>query len=149
MPKIIYELPCGQGFHRLPREARAPYLRGSGMNALQFTQTRRGDVLIVAVTGEVSIMTAPAFQKKLVHVVAAGEKKVVLDMAETSYITSSGLGAILEAAKELRKKGGDLCLARVHYLSRELMNFFGIMPVVKICDDIEQALKLLAQPQTP
>ena len=117
------------------------------MNGLSFAETRRGEVLILAVCGEVGIMTAPAFKQKLADLVAAGEKKVILDLAETSYIASSGLGAISETAKAVRKKGGDLCLARVQYLSREVMNFFGLMPFVKICEDLDEAMRFLNPPQ--
>ena len=113
---------------------------------LQFTQSRKGDVLVLAVSGEVDITTTAAFQRRLEKLLAAGEKKLVLDLTETSYIGSSGLGAISRTAKELRGKGGELCLASVHYLSREVMKFFGLMPIVRICDTVEEALKALEPP---
>ena len=115
------------------------------MSELRFEETRQGDVLIVAVHGEIGITASSAFQKKLAALVAAGETRLILDLEKTSYITSSGLGAISQAAKDIRQKGGTLCLARVHYLSREVMTFFGLMPIVNICDDIDDALSLLTK----
>ena len=117
------------------------------MNELRFSESRRGEVLVLAVSGEVGITTAPIFQRKLAEILATGEKKVILDLAETTYIASSGLGAISQTAKEIRNRGGDLCLARVQYLSREVMNFFGLMPIVKLCKDVEEALKVFDQPE--
>jgi anti-sigma B factor antagonist len=113
---------------------------------LRFTASRKGDVLVLGVSGEVGITTSAAFQQKLEKLLAAGEKKLILDLTKTSYIGSSGLGAISRAAKELREKGGELCLASVHYLSREVMKFFGLMPIVRICDTVEEAVKSLRQP---
>ena len=116
------------------------------MKELRFTETRRDEVLILSVCGEVDMITAPSFRQKLADIMAAGETKVILDLRETSYIASSGLGAISQAAKDIRVKGGELCLARVHYLSREVMKFFGLMPIVRIYDNIEEAVKILQKP---
>ena len=115
---------------------------------VRFAETRKGDVLIVAVSGEVGITTSPIFAQKLKDLVATGETRLVLDLGGVTYIGSAGLGAISEMAKSVRQKNGELCLACVHYLNREVMNFFGLMPIVKICDRVDDALKLLNQPKT-
>lgn len=114
---------------------------------LRFTETRRGTALVLSVAGEINIATASAFRQKLDEIVATGQTKVVLDLKETSYIGSSGLGAIARAAKQIREKGGELCLARVHYMSKQMMSFFGLLPIIKIFDDVNDALLHFTQSQ--
>ncbi len=105
--------------------------------------------MILAVAGEVGIVSAPVFQRKLAGIVNSGETKLILDLGDTSYISSSGLGAISQAAKDLREKGGGLCLAHVNYLNREVMDFFGLLPVVNICKDVDAAMKVFAAGSQP
>jgi anti-anti-sigma factor len=108
-----------------------------------------GDVLIVAFSGEIGITASPAFAQKLKGFVAAGETRLILDLGDVTFIGSAGLGAISDVAKQIRQKKGELCLARVHYLNREVMNFFGLMPIVKICDHVADALKHLGRLPRP
>ena len=52
---------------------------------------------------------------------AAGSNRVVVDLAETQFLDSSGLGALIAGLKTTRQAGGDLRIARperqVHWCS--------------------------------
>jgi anti-sigma B factor antagonist len=43
-----------------------------------------------------------------------GVRDIVIDLAECSYIDSSGLGSLIYCQSSMRKAGGTLKLARVH-----------------------------------
>jgi anti-sigma B factor antagonist len=48
----------------------------------------------------------------LTDLVAAGTTRIVVDMGETSFLDSSGLGALIAGLKSARQAGGDLRVAR-------------------------------------
>jgi anti-sigma B factor antagonist len=65
---------------------------------------------VVRARGEIDIYTGPALRDVLRDVVAAGPSQVVIDMAEVSFIDSSGLSVIIGAYKRAQDSGIDLVL---------------------------------------
>lgn len=65
----------------------------------------------VALDGALNTDTAPAFERRLQDVVAAGHRLVVLDMKDLDYISSAGLRVIFKAAKQARASGHSLAAA--------------------------------------
>ena len=53
-----------------------------------------------------------------------GARKILVDCHDLEYIDSSGIGAIIAAAKVMRKKGGDLIISSV---TSDIMSIFKIV----------------------
>lgn len=53
-----------------------------------------------------------------------GGKKILIDCHDLEYIDSSGIGAIIAGAKQIRKKGGDLIIANV---ASDIMSIFKVV----------------------
>ena len=53
------------------------------------------DGCIVAVTGEVDMNTAPAFEQKLLDAIQEGERVVVIDLSATTFIDSTFLSSLV------------------------------------------------------
>jgi anti-anti-sigma factor len=70
--------------------------------------TRAGAVR-VHVVGEVDLCTAPLLEEALVRELD-GASELLLDLSEVSFIDSSGLHAIVSAAKAARASGGMLAV---------------------------------------
>jgi anti-sigma B factor antagonist len=60
-----------------------------------------GDSYIVRVTGELDAYTAPRLENELDTLVRAEAAHVIVDLSETPFVDSSGLGVILQAALRL------------------------------------------------
>jgi anti-sigma B factor antagonist len=69
-----------------------------------------GGYTVVEVRGEVDIYTSSLLRERLVEVVEAGAKRVVVDLSQVDFLDSSGLGVLVGALKRLRTAGGDLSL---------------------------------------
>ncbi|MBP7737859.1 MAG: STAS domain-containing protein [Spirochaetes bacterium] len=56
----------------------------------------------------------------LLTLVKGGVKKIVIDMTGLDFIDSSGIGVLIDAAKHLRQRGGDIVILsmpeRVHII---------------------------------
>jgi anti-sigma B factor antagonist len=60
---------------------------------------------VLTVSGEVDLATAPALHTALLAMMERGSAKLVVDMAEVTFMDSSGLSALLAA----RDTGGEEC----------------------------------------
>ena len=62
-----------------------------------------GDPIVLSVTGELSLVTAPALRAALLERVQ-GDRDVVVDLARVTFIDSTSLGVLIGAAKRLHEQ---------------------------------------------
>jgi anti-sigma B factor antagonist len=60
-----------------------------------------GDSYVVRVTGELDLYTAPRLENELEQLVRSEAAHVIVDLSETSFVDSSGLGVLLQAGGRL------------------------------------------------
>ena len=63
---------------------------------------------VIVVAGELDISTAPRLKAALDDAVASGRTRVVVDLADTSFVDSTSLAAIVGANNRLRSLDGAL-----------------------------------------
>jgi anti-sigma B factor antagonist len=66
----------------------------------------------IAVAGELDVATAPSLNEALAQAEAGDARVIVVDLADVSFIDSTGLHAILAAHARSQRNGNRLCLAR-------------------------------------
>jgi anti-sigma B factor antagonist len=70
----------------------------------------RGDVELARVAGEVDASNVAEISEELLGAVSNQARAVVLDLSQTSYIDSSGISLIFDAAARLRNRQQELRL---------------------------------------
>ena len=78
------------------------------------------------------------------ELVAAGNKKILLNLAGVSHIDSSGLGELIASHITLRDKGGEIKLIHLTERLRELMTITKLLTVFDVYDDEPEALASFA-----
>ena len=73
------------------------------------------------------------------------EKQVVLDLGNLNAINSTGLGVIITALTSLRRRSGDMLLARLSEKVHALMMITHLVRVFKIYDSVERAVEAFGQ----
>jgi anti-sigma B factor antagonist len=73
---------------------------------------RADGVAVVVPKGRLNMVAARGLKEALVGLVGDGRTRIVVDLAETSFLDSSGLGALIGGLKTARQAGGDLRIAR-------------------------------------
>ena len=95
-------------------------------------EVTRGDgEVVVAVRGEIDLVTAPVLWESLVDVLP-DTKRLVVDLAETAFIDSTGLGVLVRTLKRLRHGGGDLVLRSPRPNARKVLSLTGLDRVITI-----------------
>jgi anti-sigma B factor antagonist len=86
----------------------------------------------VLVTGEVDLETSAALRTALLELANDGAQLVTVDLAETDFIDSTGLHALVVAMKQLREHGGDLVLRSPSRNAARVLELSGLATVVRI-----------------
>jgi anti-anti-sigma factor len=88
------------------------------------------DCMLVPVEGDIDIATVPALRHHLDKLIDGGCQRIILDMAQTTYIDSTGMALILTTSRSLRSRGGLLSLSNV---TQPVMHSLAIS---RLCDFI-------------
>jgi anti-sigma B factor antagonist len=110
--------------------------------ALQISTRESGDVTILDLRGRATLSDGESglLRNKLDELIAAGGRKLLLNLTGLSHVDSSGFSVIVKVCVALREKGGDLRLIRPS--GRALMAFkvLRLLDVIPTFDDEKEAL---------
>jgi anti-sigma B factor antagonist len=81
---------------------------------MNFSVGHEGDVVVFGMEGELTVANRQELKQAVLDAVANGDQKVLIDFSGTSYIDSSGLGALVSLSKRIREAGGELRLAALN-----------------------------------
>lgn len=84
-----------------------------------------GDV-VVAISGELDILTAPLLWERLEPLLPGVTGRLVLDLAATRFVDSMGLGVFVRAHKRLTAVGGQLVLRSPGEHARKVLDLTGL-----------------------
>lgn len=107
---------------------------------MAFTETKQDDVMLVRAEGQLVVGNRIELKELMAKQLAAGERRFVIDFTNTGYIDSSGLGALVTVAKQVREQGGDMRLAGLNEDLRALFELTKLDTLFSISSTAEQAL---------
>ncbi|MEI8167204.1 MAG: anti-sigma factor antagonist [Chloroflexales bacterium] len=99
----------------------------------------RDDVAILPLTGRVDAVTAPQVNREVHAQIGAGARFVLLDLAGVTFLSSSGLRALLLIRKELMTLGGELRLTGLQPQVYEVFTLTGFTQVFAIHATVDEA----------
>lgn len=103
-------------------------------------EKQAGSIGVLRLTGRLDLLSAADVRQQVVQTVAEGTHRLVVDLAEVSFVDSSGLGALIAGLKAARLAGGDLRLARPTAQTRSLFQLVGLDRALRLYATVEDAL---------
>lgn len=98
-----------------------------------------GGCAVVHIGGEIDASTVPALDRALTE--AAGlASHVVIDLAQVTFVDSSGLGALIVARQSAREHDGSLSLVSPPPAVRRLLGSTHLNDVFAIYDSLSEAI---------
>jgi anti-sigma B factor antagonist len=106
---------------------------------LRLSSERRGDSVIVAVGGELDIVTSPQLDERLTR--ARRENHwIILDLSAVDFMDTSSLAVIVGHWKRLQAAGGVLALAGARYRHTKTLWITGLADRLPMYDTVDEAV---------
>lgn len=86
-----------------------------------FENRFNSSVTVVRIKGYVDTPAAPALERLLEELISKGKSRLLLDLRETAYMSSAGIGVISGTIKSAREAGGDIKLC---HISEKILKIF-------------------------
>jgi len=112
--------------------------------ALNISETRSGQVCVVALNGRIDSSNANDLMGRLTSLIGAGERSILVDFAQVLYLTSAAFRALLVATDEAERTATRFVLCNLAGHVRELFEMGGLLEVFTIMPSREEALKQLS-----
>jgi anti-sigma B factor antagonist len=107
---------------------------------MNITEREENGIAIVEIDGKMDTATSPAAQENFTTMINGGKTKILLNLAELDYLSSSGLRVILTLAKELEKVGGALRICNLNKVVQEIFDISGFSYILKVFPSESEAL---------
>jgi anti-sigma B factor antagonist len=101
--------------------------------ALTMIEKESGGVSILELEGRIVLgEESNAFRERVKTMLAAGKTKIVLNMANVTYIDSAGLGTLVASHQSARTQGATLRLAQLGSKFMELLQVTKLLTVFDV-----------------
>lgn len=101
---------------------------------LSITTTANDATRLVSVTGEVDVSNASKLREAVDEALGQAPSSVEVDLAETSYIDSTGIGVLVGAATRAADEGIDFTVANPQHNVRRVLGLLGVEKQLNVRD---------------
>ena len=107
---------------------------------MNIAESRRDGNLIIAPSGRIDTTSSPIFDRHLSSVIDRGDTRLVIDLADLEYISSTGLSAFISAAKKVKAAGGRMALAGLNSRIRLVFEMSGFLRLFPVFPNVDAAI---------
>jgi anti-sigma B factor antagonist len=104
--------------------------------------TRRVDgVTVVDLSGRITLGEGSVILRDMVRdLISKGDRKILLNLGDVTYIDSSGIGELVSAFTTVRNQGGELKLLKLTKKVHDLLQITKLYTVFDVKDDEAAAI---------
>jgi anti-sigma B factor antagonist len=96
--------------------------------------------VVIGCRGRLTMITAQQLRAFLDETLRDGRNHIVIDLTETAFVDSSGLGALISGLKHARQAGGDLRLAAPAEQVRTALGLTKLDRILRPYRDVQSAI---------
>ena len=112
---------------------------------LHIVQRVAGGIAVFALNGHLVFDEGDRiFRDQVRAFTAAGGRRLVVDLADVSYVDSGGIGSLVEMYLHLTRRGGTLKVMRPSACARRVLQITQLDSVLEVFDDEALALQSFA-----
>ncbi len=101
---------------------------------------RPDGITVASPRGRVDLQTASDVKRQLVGLIAEGHHRLIVCLRDTTFIDSSGLGALIGALKAARQVDGDLRIAEPLQQAQIILDLTSLNRVLYPHTSLEEAI---------
>lgn len=115
-------------------------LPGPGNDVLECARYSRNGIEIISVRGEIDWATAPILREALAGAMAADPPRIILSLAEVTFLDSAGLSVLIRAHRHAAERRGWVRLAGPGRRVSEILRITDVDRIVPIHPTLDAAL---------
>ena len=96
---------------------------------------------VIAAKGRLNVIAAPELRAAVNGALEAGHRWLVLDLAQTDFMDSSGLGALVSCLKSAREADGDLRIANAGEQILMVLNLTSLDRILPSYPNVQEAFR--------
>jgi anti-sigma B factor antagonist len=113
--------------------------------SVKMSSRQVGDVTVVDATGRITLGEgATVFRDMIRDLAAKGDKKILVNLADVSYIDSSGIGEMVSSFTTVTNHGGQLKLLSLTKRVKDLLQITKLYTVFEVFEDEASAVRSFA-----
>jgi anti-sigma B factor antagonist len=113
--------------------------------SVKLTMRQVGDVTVIDAAGRITLGEGSStFRDTLRDLMGKGQKKLLLNLADVTYIDSSGIGELVSGFTTVTNQGGRLKLLRLTKRVKDLLQITKLYTVFEVYDDEAEAVRSFA-----
>jgi anti-sigma B factor antagonist len=110
--------------------------------SVKMSSRQVGDVTVVDATGRITLGEgASVFRDTIRDLAAKGDKKILVNLADVSYIDSSGIGEMVSSFTTVTNHGGQLKLLSLTKRVKDLLQITKLYTVFEVFEDEASAVR--------
>jgi anti-sigma B factor antagonist len=110
--------------------------------SVKLTSRQVGDVAVIDAAGRITLGEgASHFREMIRDIVSKGNKKILLNLSDVSYIDSSGIGEMVSGFTTVTNSGGQLKLIGLSKRVKDLLQITKLYTVFEVFDDEAEAVR--------
>ena len=110
--------------------------------SVKLTTRQVGDVTVIDAQGRITLGEGSStFRDSLRELSGKGNKKILLNLADVSYIDSSGIGEMVSGFTSVTNQGGQLKLLNLTKRVKDLLQITKLYTVIEVFDDEAAAVR--------
>ena len=103
-------------------------------------------ITVVDMSGRITLGEGSVILRDSIRdLIGKGQKKILLNLGDVTYIDSSGIGELVSAFTAVRREGGELKLLNLTKKVHDLLQITKLYTVFDIKDDEAAAIKSFAK----
>jgi anti-sigma B factor antagonist len=107
---------------------------------MEISRSQVESAAVIHCEGRLNMVAAPRLRSVIEAAVDEGRPRVVIDLGGTTFVDSSGLGALVAGLKKARQSGGDLRIAGAGEQVRTVLGLTNLDRVLRPHERVEDAL---------
>jgi len=114
--------------------------------SMKATNRQVEGVAVVDMSGRITLGEGSVVLRDTIRdLIGKGNKKILLNLGDVTYIDSSGIGELVSAFTAVRREGGELKLLNLTKKVHDLLQITKLYTVFDIKDDEATAIKAFAK----
>jgi len=106
---------------------------------MKITEKNLNNIQVIEISGRVDVISADNLEIFLNNAIR-NNSRMIFDLSEMEYISSSGLRVFLVALRILKAKNGEMRLASLQPVVRNILDISGLSNIFSIYRNLKEAM---------